>query len=602
MMMSKLREFSKIFIIIIAVSFIGLMVFQWGMNYSGKQKGNNKVGTVNGHDLTYPVFSDMYQQMYQEERARSGKENFSDEDLQRLRNQVWERFIQRILFKEQMEKLGITVSDSEIVYQIYNYPLQDFKKHPAFQTNGIFDINKYHAAFGNPNIPWMQVEQIYREQIPYLKLQQVITSTANVSDEEVKDEFIRTNLKAKAEYLEVAARRFEKGITASDAEIEAYYNAHKEDFKQNEKRKLSYVMFPIQTTKEDTARILKEFNGIRERLASGEKFSDLADEYSEDPSVKTNHGDLGYFERGAMVKAFSDAAFSAKKGEVVGPVQTAYGLHLIKVEDRKKENGKWKVKASHILMKVTPAPSRVEEIENSARYFSEDAKDNGFDKQAKTLKYDVKQTNFFEETGSFIPGIGNNLAIMNFAFSGKLNDVSGVYRLDDKGFVVVSVSAIQPAGYKSLESQKRIITNRIKFEKAKAKAKAFAVKIGEKVKKGVPFTQIAAEDTSHATIARTTPEFTMAGTIPGIGRSPEFAGAAFALEPGQTSNLVEADRGFFYIKLLSKTTFDSSAFNQQKAALQSRLLNTKRNRIFQKWYEDLKANADIVDNRKQFNL
>jgi len=123
-----------------------------------------------------------------------------------------------------------------------------------------------------------------------------------------------------------------------------------------------------------------------------------------------------------------------------------------------------------------------------------------------------------------------------------------------------------------------------------------------KVKKGIPFTKIAAEDSSHATIARTTPEFTMAGTIPGIGRSPEFAGAAFALEPGSISNLVEADRGFFYIKLLSKTGFDSSAFNQQKAVLQSRLLNTKRNRIFQKWYEDLKANADIVDNRKQFNL
>jgi len=602
-MMTRLREFSKFFIILIALAFIGLMVFQWGMNYSGKSKRNNKVGTVNGHDLTFKGFSDMYQQMYQEQRARSGKSDFNDEDLQRLRDQVWERFIQQVLFKEEMGKLGITVSDSEIVYQIYNYPLQDFKKHPSFQTNGIFDINKYHAAFGDPNIPWMQVEQIYREQIPYLKLQQIITSTARISDKEVLDDFMQTNIKAKVNYLQVPARRFEnKDIVVSDAEIETYYNAHKEDFKQNEKRLLSYVMFPIQTNAEDSARVIKEFKGIRERLAAGENFNDLANEYSDDPSVKTNHGDLGYFERGAMVKSFSDAAFSAKKGEVVGPIITSYGFHLIKVEDRKKEGGKLKVKASHILMKVVPAPSRVGSIEDGARYFSEDAKEKGFEVQAKKRNYTIQKTSLFEENGNFIPGIGNNLSIMNFAFSSKINEVSGLYRLDDKGFVVVSLSQIQPAGYKTIESQKRIISNRLKFEKAKAKAKDRAMAIAPLVKNGRSFKEIVKADTSHTISEQTTPLFTLSGSIPGIGRSPEFAGAAFALNVGQTSGMVEAERGYYYLKLLEKTAFDSSAFASQKKTIEQRLLTNKKNLIFQKWYQDLKDKADIIDNRKEFNL
>ncbi len=602
-MMTKLREFSKFFIIIIALSFIGLMIFQWGMNYSGKSNQPQFVGKVNGHELKYKMFSDLYQQAYQEQRARSGKTQFNDSELQQLRDMVWERFIQQTLFKEEMEKLDISVSDSEIVYQIYNYPLEDFKKHPSFQTNGIFDMNKYHAAFGNPNIPWHQVEQIYREQIPFIKLQNIITSTARISEKEIMDEFIRNNLKARVDYISVPARKFENAsILVSDAEIEAYYTAHKEDYKQDEKRKLKYVEFDIRTTAADTSHLMSEFKGIRDRLAAGEDFNALALEYSEDPSVKTNKGVIDYFKRGDMVKPFSDAAFAAKKGDIVGPVETSYGFHLIKVEDRKNEKGEQKVKVSHILLTVTPAPSRVSEIESNARYFSEDAKDGNFEDIAKKNEYTVKETNFFTEKGNFIPGIGNNPAIMNFAFSNKIGSVSGLYNLDKKGYVVLMVSAVQPEGYKSIEMERRSIENRVRFEKAKDTAREFAVKIGEKVKTGVDLKTITEQDTSHTLRFATTPLFTLTGSVPGVGKSVNFTAAAFALELNQTSDMIETDRGFYYLKLLEKTAFDSTAFNQQKETIKRTLLNQKRSLIFEKWYADLKEKADIVDNRKIFGL
>ncbi len=601
-MMTKMREFSKGFIILVALSFIGLMVVQWGADYTGRSKRNDMVGKVNGHKLTYAMFSKLYQQMYQEERARKGNGEFTDEDLQRMRDQVWERFIQQTLLKEEMDRLGISVSDSEIVYQIYNYPLDDFKRHPAFQTNGVFDMAKYRASFSNPNIPWRQVEAIYRQQIPYLKLQNMITSTVRISDMELLDAYKKQNLKVKVDYLGILANDFYKSDTpVTEEELQKYYDDHKEDFKQKEKRQLSFVLFPIRTTKQDTARVLEEFQNIKKRLAAGENFNDLAKEYSDDPSVKKNNGKLGYFDRTSMVRPFADAAFSAKVGEIVGPVQTSFGFHLIKVEDRKMEKGKLKVKASHILMKVTPAPSRVENTESQARLFSEDAKDNGFTVMAQKDSLKIQKTGWFEERSGFIPGIGQNLAINNWAFTSKVNDVSGVYRLD-KGYVVVSLTEIQPEGYKSLESQKRFIENRIRFLKSKDVAHAFAKGLEPKVKKAGSLKSVADQDKSGKIRYEVTPQFPIMGSVPGVGYDVAFNATAFSLKPNEISGLVEGDRGFYYEHLLEKTPFDSTAFNAQKEVLRRQLLTQKRNKIFMDWYNHLKQKADIVDNRKMFNL
>ena len=603
-MMTKLREFSKVFIIIVAASFIGLMVFEWGANYSGKRsQAQNIVGSVNGHKLSYSMFSELYQQLYENQRARTGDESMDDNQLKMLRDQVWEQFIQRTLFGEEMKKLGISVSDSEIVYQIYNYPLDDFKRVPAFQTNGVFDMQKYRAALGNPNIPWMQVEEIYRQQIPFIKLQNIVSNTVRVTDEEVLDTYEKENLKAKVEYLSIAANSFSiKDEEVSDTEIKDFYNAHKEDYKQNEKRELSYVLFPVKTTAEDTSRVFSDFDDIKKRLANGEDFNQLALIYSMDPSVQKNKGDLDYFEKGDMAKPFSDAAFAAKPGEIVGPVKTSFGWHLIKVEDRKTENGKVKVKASHILLKVTPSRTTEDNQEAKARIFSEDAKDNGFVTMANQDSLEIVKTNLFEEGSGFIPGIiGRNPAIVNFTFASKLNEVSGVYRLD-QGFVVLMVSQIQPAGYQDIETVRRFVENRVRLEKAKERAKAYALTLKPKVDEGIPFKTIANSDTSGKVHDNVTGLININGTIPGLGRSIEFMATAFSLDINQRSNLVDTERGYYYLQLLEKTSFDSSAFNKQKDALSRRLLNQKRSQIFSDWYESLKEKADIVDNRKMFNL
>jgi len=600
-MMTKLREYSKIFIIIVALSFIGLMVFEWGMDYTGLSSRQNVVGVVNGEELTYEMFSDMYQQLYQNERQRRDVE-LNDSQLENLRSQVWDQFVQRVIFQEEIDRLGIAVTDSEIVYQIRHYPLEEIRNNPNFQTNGVFDWNKYYASFGNPQMPWIQIEEFYRAQLPFQKLQNLITASVRISESEIESEFKDTELKAKVSYLEVPFAKFRtQDIEISEEEALAYYNENLSEFHQEETRNLSYVDFPLNPSAKDTARVMAEFSDIRNRLADGEDFNQLADEYSEDPAKATNHGRYDFFERGAMVKPFEDACFNGMVGEIVGPVETQFGYHLIHIEDKRVQDGKEQVKVSHILLKIAPGPSTREEIESRAAFFAEDASINGFEIQATSNDYEIKKTGPINEETSFIPGIGRSLQAARFAFQNSINAVSDVIYLEN-GFAVFKLDAITPAGPKPFEDVNTTITNRLRVERQKSLTRSYADQFEPDLATGADFKTIVSRDTGNVVRTDTTSEFTLRGSVPGLGLDPVFNATAFSLDPGEISGKIETNRGIYWQKLLYKTDFDSIKYMAQHEPIRQRLLVRKKNQAFTEWYNYLKEQADIEDNRKLFNL
>lgn len=601
-MMSKMRELSKIFIIIVAVSFIGLMVFEWGMDYSGQSSRRNVVGTVNEQELTYEMFTDIFQNMYQAERNRTNQD-LTESQVANVRNMVWERFVQKVLLEEEMERLNIAVSDSEIVYQIRHYPLPEIKNNPGFQTDGQFDWDKYYASFANTEINWYQIEEYYRIQIlPFQKLQNIITSTVRISDIEILEEFKNNNLRVSVAYLELPFSGFmNRDRVISNEDATNYYNENIEEFQQKESRKLSYVVFPLTPIQKDTQRVHSEFDEIKERLAAGEDFNDLAEEYSEDPAVKTNRGQYDYFERGAMVKDFEEAAFTGKIGELVGPVSTQFGLHLIKIEDRKVSEGKVQAKVSHILLKIAAGPSTRERQESTAAFFAEDARLDGFQEMIDQANYEVKETNYITEDNQFVPGFGRNFQIYDFAFKNDFGAISNVIETE-QGFIVCLLIEIKEAGSRPFEEVKNIINSRLKADKRKEEARNFAGMIQTDVDNKKGLEKIAENDSSGIVKYDSTAAFTIKSSPPGLGLHHLFNATAFSLKKDQISEMVETNRGLYWQELLEKTTFDSTQFNFQKEQLRQQLLVRKRNQVFADWYDYLKENADIEDNREFFNL
>ncbi|CAN5139478.1 hypothetical protein BH23BAC1_BH23BAC1_01010 [soil metagenome] len=101
----------------------------------------------------------------------------------------------------------------------------------------------------------------------------------------------------------------------------------------------------------DTLKAFQIISELREKAVKVDNFSELAYEYSQDPSAKTNYGDLGYFTALQMVYPFEDAAYETKVGKISLPVRTRFGYHIIKVKDRRPSRGK--IKVAHIMIRAT---------------------------------------------------------------------------------------------------------------------------------------------------------------------------------------------------------------------------------------------------------
>ena len=119
---------------------------------------------------------------------------------------------------------------------------------------------------------------------------------------------------------------------------------------------------------EDTLKAFQRITQAREQISKGREFEEVAREFSEDPSVEMNGGNLGYFTAFAMVYEFENAAYETPVGEISEPFRTQFGYHLVKVNDKRRSPGE--VDVSHIMVKIDSASpgsakKKIEEIYSS---------------------------------------------------------------------------------------------------------------------------------------------------------------------------------------------------------------------------------------------
>ncbi|MFQ5601879.1 MAG: peptidylprolyl isomerase [bacterium] len=599
-LMNNMREYTKTVLIILVLAFVGTIIFDWGMDISGLKTKQGVIGKVNGVEISARQYDEAFARELENYRNRTGSDP-PEELLDNLREQVWESLVRDILIQEAIAKNDIGASDQEILFKIYNDPPDFLKNQESFQNEQKqFDMALYQSALNNPSYAtqWKPIEDYLRLTLPYEKFQHRLRASVRVTENEVKYDYIKQNLKAKVKYVLVDMKRFEsQEIEITDDMIKDYYNNHKDDYQENEKRKIQYVTFSTKATAKDSSDLWNRANDLIQRLRMGSDFADLAEIYSEDPGSKDKGGDLGFFGKGMMVKPFEEAAFAANIGEIVGPVQSNFGLHVIKVEDKRIEKGQEEVKARHILLKFEASQETLNRAREDANYFAEEIKKRPFEEVAAELEKDVQTSEFFEQGNGYIPGLGSNKRASYFIFTKGVGTTGNVDEYYD-GYFVFRIADIQKERIQPLDEVRDSIKDILVAENQKSLALELAQNIYEKTQNGQSLEEAAVQDSLEV---KETPPFNKSGFVQSIGREPKFIGAAFALkEVGEISQPVEATIGYYILQLVEKDPFDPKQFEAKKELLTQQLLQRKQNQAFADWYKNAKAKADIQDDRFKY--
>jgi peptidyl-prolyl cis-trans isomerase D len=623
--MRRHRNWLKWSLAIVVVSFILLYIPSF-LDTPQSALNNAVVAEVNGQEISAAEFRRVYQQQLQAYRQSYGA-NLDERLLKQLG--IDQRIVQQLVEEkaaaDEARRLGIKASDAEVRERILALP--------AFQENGQFiGDQRYRQVLQLQNPPMRpdEFEEDVRRSILMEKLQAALTAWMTVSDADVQKEFERRNQKVKLAVVSFPADKFREGIVASDADVAKYFEEHKEEFRIPEKRKIRFLTIDqeairqkvsvtgqqieryynenvdqfttpeqvhaehilLKTEGKDDAAVKKQAEQILAQAKGGANFEDLAKKYSEDDASKAKGGDLDYFGRGQMVKEFDEAAFAAKPGDIVGPVKTQFGYHIIKVLDHRQAQTKPLSEVRSQIEDQLKFEQAQDQAEKESTAIAGQLKTpSDFDSVAQQHGLTVHESGFFQQDEP-IAGIGLAPNVSQQAFAMKIGDVSDAIRTP-QGYAFLTVLAKQDSYLPKLEEVKAKVRDAVLKEKAVDAARQKAAEVDAAMKSG-DFEKAAK---AAGLEVKTTDFITRGAQVTDIGQSPAVDAAAFSLPKDGISDPIVTGTGAAIIKVVDKQTPSASDFAAQKESLRSEILNQRRNEFYSAYMNKARQRMDIKINR-----
>ncbi len=364
--MFKFVEKQKLLIQIL-LGGLALTFATWGIqSYTQFRSQNDAVATVNGLKITQREYDDALQRQQQRLRQMFGDRLDLDAlDTPATRRALLESMIDNRLVAAAAAKARLAVSDDTLREAILGIA--------AFQENGRFSRSAYEAVLRSQGMTPQSFESSMRYELTLAQVSTAVTHSAiaprsvaarlaklledkrEVSEALVpvqqfmaqakvdaaqakayydahQDEF-RIPERVRAQYVVLSGAALAAAQPVTEAELEQAYEANSSHYKSDEQRRASHILIQVapdakEATREAARKKAEQI--LAEVRKSPGSFAELAKKYSQDPGSAEKGGDLGYFDRGMMVKPFADAVFSlAKVGDISGVVKSDFGYHII---------------------------------------------------------------------------------------------------------------------------------------------------------------------------------------------------------------------------------------------------------------------------------
>jgi len=346
----------------IAKIIIGLLIVSlsiWGMDaIIGGFSGEPEVATVNGEDITEREFLRLVQMESQRRLSRMDSPDPSLLNEDQIRKDVLESLIQQQVLIQDADSQGLALTDADIDALITQMP--------QFQVEGQFNRDRFVSTVRNMGMGVAEFREAMRKQYVVNQIRAGIVQSGVAANENVSHLLRIQNQTRDFRVVTVPESAVADQVEITEDEVQAFYDENSSAFKQPEQVDAAYITLSLgalaesieisedelqayyETRADDLAReerraahILIEdgedadqtMATLQQKLADGASFADLAQEYSIDTVSAEEGGDLGYAGRGVYNGAFEEALFALEEGEVSEPVETSFGVHLIKLED-----------------------------------------------------------------------------------------------------------------------------------------------------------------------------------------------------------------------------------------------------------------------------
>jgi len=627
--MRRHRNWLNWSLVLVCLAFIIFYIPDFLRGSSGADASGDTIAVVQGHEIKADEFRRTYQAQLQAYRSAYGG-NMSDQLLKQLgvEQQILQQMVDERASLAEAERLGLRVSDEEVRQRILTIP--------AFQDNGAFIGQQRYEQLLNsqrPPISTSDFEDSVRRSLLVEKLRATITEWVSVPDKELEQEYRRRNDKVKLAVVSVTVDSVRSQVTASDAEVSTYFDAHKDDFRIPEKRKIKYLLIDLDAIRAKTtippadversyndniqqystaeqvraSHILLKTDGtndaavkakaedvLKQAKAPGADFAALAKKYSQDEGSAASGGDLNYFGRGRMVPEFDTAVFAMEPGQISDLIKTQYGYHIIKLVEKKAATTKpFEEVRQQIADQLAFERAQTQATDQAESLSKQISKPADLDTAGKAQGLQVQESGFFARDEPVL-GLGASPEAAARAFALGDGQVSEPVRTA-RGFVFETVTGKLASYVPKLEEVKEKVREDVIKQKARGVASAKAADIASKLKAAPDFEKAAK---AAGVEVKTTDLITRDAQIPDLGTAPAVIEAAFKLSQGAVSEPIQTDSGSAIVKVLEKQEATEAELEHSKDSFRQEILNDRRGRFFASYMTKAKAKMKIDVNRQ----
>lgn len=585
-LMESLRNSTKYIFWVLLLSF-GVL---WGLSdtqmFDALMTGPRSLGEVNGQPISFEEYNERLTNYLEGYRQETGGAQPTLEMRAFYEEMVWDELVLDRILNTEMKRLGISVTDDEILAMVTGPNPDPFITQYFLKEDGTVDRLALNAAIEAPeNVEiWINVEQQLREKRRREKLNAYLDAALVITKADIVNEFVRENSVAEFKFVRFPYSSVDESqVTVSEADINTWYKANKDEFKQEKSWNFRYVQFSKSATASDTLRAIEEAKELQA----------LFTEAPSDSAFLAQNGSLtrtvsSTFQSEAELGSHLSQIFSIADGSVTNPV-----IHNGTVVMAKRLEARGRTaRAAVFTMEIAADAFQTIGVQSDlAQDFSAFAENDGFEEEAGRQSLPVL-TAFATDDTPFIPGIGNSRLMLNALKKAKRNDISQPIELDDR-FIVFQVTEILEAGPRKLDDVRAQIETRLRNDKRR---ELTAARVRELANGVATLEDLAAKDAKEVMMVI---DQRLSGTaIVGAGREPGVVGAVFAAPVNAISKVIEGENAAFVVVVTNRVDADPAMMPEGADAIfRSRLQAEKAQGFREIWIERLKESAEIKDYR-----